>query len=239
MSPFPSPTRIQKTSAIAALAMTALLGIGISPAQAADQLPGSPTCTVNSDHVTVKKGNNGNSVREVQCWLNRQAGAGLTVDGKFGSATDTAVRNWQRSHGLSVDGVVGPNTWRSLFNAGNSAPSNSSRDQKVNAVIAYARAQIGKTYKLGASGPDRFDCSGLTLKAYQQAGINLPRTADAQAGATRTVPASQRQPGDLVHWKGHVGIYVGNNKVVDAGSTPHKVTERTIWGSPTYHRVIP
>lgn len=222
-------------SAVACLAIwTAGTVATAAPAQAADPYPTAPVCTVNSDHVTIKRGSTGNSVREAQCFLNR-TGAGLAVDGVFGSATDTAVRNFQRAKGLVVDGVVGPNTWHALI-YGTSAPSN--RDARVNAVISYAKAQLGKPYVYGAEGPNAFDCSGLTLRAYQQAGITLPRVSGDQARAYRQVSPSSALPGDLLHWPGHVGIYLGGGKVIDAGSTPRAVTIRSIWGSPTYHRVI-
>lgn len=62
----------------------------------------------------LRKGSSGDSVKELQELLN-QYGAGLTVDGKFGAATDTAVRDYQATHGLVVDGVVGAATWDSLL----------------------------------------------------------------------------------------------------------------------------
>lgn len=68
---------------------------------------------MDSDHITVSRGSYGNSVREVQCFLNER-GYGLVVDGHFGPKTDKAVRSFQRVRGLQVDGVVGPQTWRAL-----------------------------------------------------------------------------------------------------------------------------
>ncbi|MEU9446285.1 peptidoglycan-binding protein [Streptomyces sp. NPDC048304] len=63
--------------------------------------------------VTVRQGSTGQAVSAVQSQLNAH-GAGLTVDGAFGSATDSAVRSFQSAHGLSVDGIVGPDTWQAL-----------------------------------------------------------------------------------------------------------------------------
>ncbi|WUV84518.1 peptidoglycan-binding protein [Streptomyces sp. NBC_01476] len=63
--------------------------------------------------VTVQQGSSGPAVSAVQHELNAH-GSALTVDGVFGAATNTAVRSFQSGHGLAVDGVVGPNTWRAL-----------------------------------------------------------------------------------------------------------------------------
>lgn len=81
-------------------------------------------------------------------------------------------------------------------------------------VIAYARSQLGKPYVYGATGPDAFDCSGLTMSAYRSAAVTIPRLSDAQYWWGATVPSGQEQPGDLVFFDykpghsgpGHVGI---------------------------------
>jgi cell wall-associated NlpC family hydrolase len=81
-------------------------------------------------------------------------------------------------------------------------------------VIAYARAQIGKPYVYGGTGPDGFDCSGLTMMAYRAAHITIPRLSDAQYWFGKHIPAGTEKPGDLVFFDykphhtgpGHVGI---------------------------------
>jgi len=94
----------------------------------------------------------------------------------------------------------------------------------VSAVLAYARAQIGKPYLWGAEGPDSFDCSGLTMRAWQQAGVNLSHYTGAQWGETTRVPISELQPGDLVFYGSsgesshHVGLYIGGDQMIEA---PH------------------
>jgi cell wall-associated NlpC family hydrolase len=89
-------------------------------------------------------------------------------------------------------------------------------------AVAYAKAQVGKPYSYGATGPDSFDCSGLTMMAWAQAGISLPHSSSAQYGATRRVSASEIQPGDLIFYYSpisHVAIYVGGGQQVAATHT--------------------
>ncbi|WP_406829469.1 NlpC/P60 family protein [Pedococcus sp. KACC 23699] len=94
----------------------------------------------------------------------------------------------------------------------------------VTAVIAYAQAQLGKPYQWGAEGPSSFDCSGLTLRAWQQAGVFLPHYTGAQYAQTQRVAISDLQPGDLVFYGSsgetshHVGLYVGGGQMIEA---PH------------------
>ncbi|MFJ7241860.1 C40 family peptidase [Streptomyces olivaceus] len=221
-----------KKQAVALLACT-LLSVGsltalAQPAAAA----GTAVSCPSSDRVKIREGSTGNSVREAQCRLNT-TGAGLAVDGKFGPATDKAVRAFQSSRGLTADGVVGPKTWAALLAIGDS-----SRDAKARTVINFAAAQKGKKYVWGAEGPNTFDCSGLTLRAYQQIGITLPRTSAKQAAAVRKVATSERLIGDLMHWPGHVGVYAGNGKVWNASRSRGEVALVNVWGSPTYHRVF-
>jgi cell wall-associated NlpC family hydrolase len=86
-------------------------------------------------------------------------------------------------------------------------------------AVNAALSQLGKPYVWGATGPNSYDCSGLTQWAYKQAGITIPRVAAAQAGYGTPVSRSQLQPGDLVFFYSpisHVGIYLGNNQMVHA-----------------------
>ncbi|MCC2593422.1 NlpC/P60 family protein [Tessaracoccus sp. OS52] len=88
-------------------------------------------------------------------------------------------------------------------------------------AVAAAKAQVGKRYVWGTSGPNTFDCSGLTSFAYRQVGINLTRSSRAQASLGTKVAKSDLQPGDLVFYYSpisHVGIYIGNGKIVDAAN---------------------
>ena len=87
------------------------------------------------------------------------------------------------------------------------------------AAVSYAMAQVGKAYVWGAAGPSSFDCSGLTMAAWGQAGVSLPHSSSAQMGSGTPVSQSQLQPGDLVFYYSpvsHVGMYIGNGKIVNA-----------------------
>lgn len=83
----------------------------------------------------------------------------------------------------------------------------------------FACEQIGKPYVWGSSGPDSYDCSGLTLSAWQHAGVGLPHNATQQRNQTQYVDRDQLRVGDLVFYYqnlSHVGIYVGDGWIVDA-----------------------
>ncbi|MHB1010094.1 MAG: C40 family peptidase [Propionibacteriaceae bacterium] len=88
-------------------------------------------------------------------------------------------------------------------------------------ALNFALSQVGKAYALGATGPNAYDCSSLTMNAYARAGVGLPRTSQAQFGVGQPVSLSQLAPGDLVfYYSGisHVGIYIGNGMIVHAAN---------------------
>lgn len=99
----------------------------------------------------------------------------------------------------------------------------------MTAVIAYARSQLGKRYASGGEGPNSFDCSGFTKRAYALAGLRLPHSSGAQAARARRIPRSQARPGDLVVGPGHVGVYMGNGMMIDAGNRRTGVVYRRLY----------
>jgi peptidoglycan DL-endopeptidase CwlO len=100
------------------------------------------------------------------------------------------------------------------------------------AAVAYARAQLGKPYQWGAAGPDSFDCSGLTMRAWEAGGVSLAHYAAAQYANTAHVAIANLQPGDLVFFGSdlhHVGLYIGGGQMIDAPSTGSFVRTDTIY----------
>jgi cell wall-associated NlpC family hydrolase len=98
-------------------------------------------------------------------------------------------------------------------------------------AIAMALDQVGDSYGAGGTGPDVFDCSGLTSYAYAAAGVTLPHSSRAQSAMGRKVDRSELQPGDLVFFYSpisHVGLYIGNGKMVHASTYRHPVAVASV-----------
>ena len=94
-------------------------------------------------------------------------------------------------------------------------------------ALAYAKKQLGDKYKYGAAGPNRWDCSGLTMKAWGSAGKKLPHSAKGQSKKGKKIKKSQLRKGDLVFFysgTSHVGIYAGGGKVIHAPKPGSKVS---------------
>lgn len=116
-------------------------------------------------------------------------------------------------------------------NVGAGAVQSARGSHVAETAIAYARAQIGKPYRWGATGPNAYDCSGLVQAAYKSAGKALPRTTGLMINAGTNVSRDQLAPGDLVFPDpGHVQIYTGNGMVVEAPHTGLAVREVAMWG---------
>ena len=103
-------------------------------------------------------------------------------------------------------------------------------------ALAFAEAQMGKTYVYAAAGPDHFDCSGLVMAAYRTAGVSLPHYSGAQYAALPHVPLDHVMPGDLIFWgtnaSVHVALYYGNARILESGGSGHDVHIGPIWGHP-------
>lgn len=101
-------------------------------------------------------------------------------------------------------------------------------------AVAEAKRQLGKPYEWGGSGPDSFDCSGLTSWAWRAGGKSLPHSSRAQYTATARVPLDQIQLGDLIFYGEpihHVGIYAGDGRMVEASETGTPVRMASIYRS--------
>ncbi|MFF3632837.1 C40 family peptidase [Streptomyces sp. NPDC002250] len=114
---------------------------------------------------------------------------------------------------------------------------------KAERAIAFARAQIGKPYVSGASGPGSYDCSGLTQAAWKAAGVALPRAARDQAAMGTAVPLDEARPGDLVffhHDSSHVGLCTGDGTMIHAPRPGAYVREEPVHlaGESVVHRVV-
>lgn len=113
-------------------------------------------------------------------------------------------------------------------------------------AIAFAFGEVGKPYVWGATGPNSFDCSGLMLRAFQAAGITLPRVSWQQYQAGGHLPVREAQPGDLLFYATdpsdpstihHVMLYLGNGQMIEAPYTGQPVRVRPVaWN---YRELVP
>ncbi|MET7340214.1 NlpC/P60 family protein [Streptomyces sp. NPDC005547] len=126
--------------------------------------------------------------------------------------------------------------------SGSGSGSGSSASTKAEKVLAFARAQIGKPYVWGATGPASYDCSGLTQAAWKAAGVDIPRTTWDQVKVGTRIATADLQPGDLVFFYddiSHVGIYKGDGMMIHAPKPGANVREESIYYMPIYGSVRP
>ena len=105
-------------------------------------------------------------------------------------------------------------------------------------AVQAALTRIGDPYVWGAAGPGQFDCSGLVMWAFQQAGISLPHSSYAQAAGGQPVSRDQMQPGDVVSYysdASHVGIYIGDGMMVHASTFGVPVRVAPVDNAPIYN----
>ncbi len=168
-------------------------------------------------------GDQGSEIAEIQAALASQ-GYDVTADGDFGPATQAAVQAFQSANGLDNDGLVGAMTYQALL--GRNMPDVSRGSNYISRrIINSSFNYIGVPYVFGGTSPSGFDCSGFTSYVFANAGIYLPRTADAQFDAGMPISKGELQPGDLVFFQtytygaSHCGIYLGDGQFIHASSS--------------------
>jgi len=172
---------------------------------------------------SIRVGDQGSDVAEIQGQL-ASLGYDVVADGDFGPATAAAVRSFQAKQGLDIDGLVGASTYMALM--GRDMPEVSRGSNYIaRRVVQTSLDYIGVPYVFGGTSPSGFDCSGYVRYVFANAGISLPRTADAQYEVGYPVSTSELVAGDLVFFStydygaSHVGIYLGNGKFINASSS--------------------
>lgn len=215
----------------------------------------SSSCPTN-----IQQGDTGACVSELQTRLNAK-GASVAVDGDFGPATLSAVKSFQSHSGLTVDGIVGPNTKAALYA---SSPGPAPSGTVLQKVVSAARSQIGVSYVWGGghkATPGKstgtcvgytgsiqpcpaettigYDCSGLTRYAYY-----IATGRDILNGATGTQEASLKGhgtsspiAGDVIFWDGHTAIYVSPSEMIQARQTGTNVMSSPLRSGGRYYHV--
>ncbi|MEU1369315.1 NlpC/P60 family protein [Streptomyces sp. NPDC005803] len=125
---------------------------------------------------------------------------------------------------------------------GSGSGADAGASTKAATVMAFARAQLGKPYVWGATGPASYDCSGLTQAAWKAAGVDIPRTTWDQVNVGTRIATEDLQPGDLVFFYddiSHVGIYKGDGMMIHAPKPGANVREESIYYMPIYGSVRP
>lgn len=142
----------------------------------------------------------------------------------------------------AVTGDIAAAVQRAVQGAVQGAPT-----PQAAAAIEYAASRLGMPYTWGATGPDTFDCSGLTQWAYRQAGVGIPRTSRQQYAGLRQVPVAEAAPGDLIFYADgpdpgsihHVALYLGDGLMLTAPRTGDVVKVAALWRTPVYGAVRP
>lgn len=195
--------------------------------------------TVNVQSGNVAEGDTGDAVAKVQQSLNEQ-GANLNQDGIFGENTERAVKDYQASKSLSVDGIVGPKTSESLGNdlgttvESTDVPVEETSEQQETVteaasqsdVVSVAQSLVGKPYVSGGTTPAGFDSSGFINYVFNQTGVSLERTHQGMWDHNG-VFVDNPEIGDVVFFTNtyetdryvtHSGVYIGNNQMIHAGT---------------------
>lgn len=174
---------------------------------------------------TLKPGAKGADVLRLQLAL-RASGYRVPANRVLDATTVRVLKAAQKSYRLPQSGTATVRVWK-LLQGGDlmmkTAPKKvvaiASSSSKGDKALAFAKKQLGESYRYGSAGPSSWDCSGLTMGAWKSAGVNLPHSSQSQYSNGRKVSKSSLRAGDLVFFysgPSHVGIYAGGGKIIHA-----------------------
>jgi len=197
---------------------------------------------------TVKIGDRGNDVVAMQERLQELNYLKASHTGYFGTDTEAAVKSFQKRNGLSVDGNVGEYTREILYSeearpakttsssSGSSGGGGSGGgsviavgnpdEASVDKLIEIAKSKLGCEYTRAGKGPNEFDCSGFVYYCLNAAGYRIKYMTSrgwANCSLPKVTSMSDMVRGDIICFRGHVGIYMGGGKMIDAGSSDDQV----------------
>jgi cell wall-associated NlpC family hydrolase len=187
----------------------------------------------------LQAGDKGKSVLRLQLALRSAGFAKIPIKGRYGTATADVIKVIQKSRHLKRTGEVNAEFWKAL-QAGeiiattvvvkkpipkpvSKAPKRHTKGEKA---LAFAKKQLGDPYVRNAAGPNGWDCSGLSMKAWKAAGVSLPHSAGKQYRIGKKISKSNLENGDLVFFYPgikHVALYAGNGNVIHAPHPGKKV----------------
>jgi peptidoglycan DL-endopeptidase CwlO len=156
-------------------------------------------------------------------------------------AAEEAAQQHDSDNGGNDNGGDGQSTPETPETPAPPAPSGSA----VERAIAFAKNQLGEPYVWGATGPDSWDCSGLTMRSWEAGGISLPHYSVAQYDASTPIAPSDLRPGDLVFWGDsndpnsifHVAMYIGDGQIIQAPRTGRdvEIVSMYYWIPPNFY----
>nr|WP_269091206.1 C40 family peptidase [Actinopolymorpha cephalotaxi] len=171
----------------------------------------------------------------------RQRDQGRADDNGGGSSSRKSGGNENRRD-KKDDGDNGGGSRK--YDGGSSPGKGGGSSRQGELAVEYALRQVGEPYVFGADGPGSWDCSGLTMRAWEHAGISMPHFARGQYWQSRKVRLGQLRPGDLLFWANnprdsntiyHVAMYIGNGEMVQAPRPGRGVEVKSMFymGRPT------
>ena len=195
----------------------------------------------NAPKYVVKEGMEGDDISSMQQQL-KDMGYMDVITGYYGEKTIEAIREFQDRNGLAPDGLAGVKTYELLYSPNARESASKAREARTAANIAemieVAESKLGCTYVLGATGPSKFDCSGLVYYCLKEAGSNRRRLTAAGYSQVddweKIEDMDDLKRGDLIFFYnnayskvGHVGIVISSSRMIDASSANGKVVKRS------------
>lgn len=175
----------------------------------------------------LKGGDTGVNVLRLQRTLQSLGWTKVDLNSRYDAKTVSVVKSAQKQAHQKRTGKATVALWKDLQHGKLSGPAKKKASSKGATALAFAKKQLGDSYRFGGSGPSHWDCSGLTAGAWKKAGVKLPHSAAAQYHRGKKVSKSNLKVGDLVFFysgPSHVGIYAGHGKIIHAPRPGSKVS---------------